>query len=129
MPIGCVIADPELRIIDWNPAAEKIFGYRREEVLGMDAYLLVAQASRVYVQGIHRRLVSGDMTANTVNENVTKDGRTILCEWSNTPLRDADGEVIAVLGMAQDVTERSVPRRRCARARDASGSWPTAPRS
>ena len=106
MPIGCVIADPELRIIDWNPAAEKIFGYRREEVLGMDAYLLVAQASRVYVQGIHRRLVSGDMTANTVNENVTKDGRTILCEWSNTPLRDADGEVIAVLGMAQDVTER-----------------------
>ena len=106
LPIGCVIADPELRIIDSNPAAEKIFGYRREEILGMDAYLLVAPASRAYAQGIHRRLVSGDMTANAVNKNVTKDGRTILCEWSNTPLRDADGAVIAILAMAQDVTER-----------------------
>ena len=35
-----------------DPAAEKIFGYRREEVLGMDAYLLVAPASRAYVQSI-----------------------------------------------------------------------------
>ncbi|MBV8077123.1 MAG: PAS domain-containing sensor histidine kinase, partial [Planctomycetaceae bacterium] len=106
MPIACVIADPQFRIIDWNPAAEKIFGYRRGEVLGMDAYLLVAPASRAYVQGIHRRLVSGDMTANAVNENVTKDGRTILCEWFNTPLRNVDGEVIAIMAMGQDVTER-----------------------
>ena len=107
MPIGCVIADPELRIIDWNPAAEKIFGYRREEVLGMDAsLLLVAPARRDYAQGIYRRLASGEMTENAVKEYVTKDGRTILCEWSTTPLRNADGEVIALLGMAQDVTER-----------------------
>jgi PAS domain S-box-containing protein len=106
MPIGCAIADPGLRIIDWNPAAEKIFGFRREEVLGMDAYLLVPPASRAYVQGIHHRLASGDLTAIAVNENVTKDGRTILCEWFNVPLRNADGELFAVLGMAQDVTER-----------------------
>ncbi|MBV8267693.1 MAG: PAS domain S-box protein, partial [Planctomycetaceae bacterium] len=106
MPIACVIADPRLRIIDWNPAAEKIFGYRRGEVLGREAYLLVAPASRAYVQGIHRRLVSGDMTANAVNENVTKEGRTILCEWFNTPLRNLDGEVIAIMSMAQDITER-----------------------
>ena len=107
MPIGCVIADSGLRIIDWNPAAEKIFGYRREEVLGVDAsLLLVPPARRASTQGNYRRLVSGEITEHAVKENVTKDGRTILCEWCTTPLRNADGEVIAVQGMAQDVTER-----------------------
>ena len=51
MPIGSVITDPGLRIIDWNPAAEKIFGYRREEVLGRDGCdLLVPPASRAYAR-------------------------------------------------------------------------------
>jgi len=105
MPIGCVITDPELRIIDWNPAAERIFGFQKEEMLGKAAYELVPPTSLAYTEGIHRALVSGDMTAHAVNENCTKDGRTIVCEWCNTPLRDADGKVVAILGMAQDVTE------------------------
>ena len=108
MPIACVIADPRLRIIEWNPAAEKIFGYRREEVLGRDAsLLLVPTERRASAQAQYRRLVSGEeITERAVRDNVTKGGRIILCEWCATPLRNADGEVIAVLVMAQDVTER-----------------------
>ena len=42
----------------------------------------------------------------SVQENLTKDGRTIICEWYNTPLKEADGTVIGMLSMAQDITER-----------------------
>jgi diguanylate cyclase (GGDEF)-like protein/PAS domain S-box-containing protein len=42
----------------------------------------------------------------SVHENLTKDGRTIICEWYNTPLKEADGTVIGMLSMAQDITER-----------------------
>jgi PAS domain S-box-containing protein len=46
------------------------------------------------------------MDAHAVNENVTKDGRTIICEWHNTPLQNADGKVIAFMCMVQDITQR-----------------------
>ena len=37
---------------------------------------------------------------------MTKDGRTISCEWYNTPLVDESGRVLGVASLAQDVTER-----------------------
>ena len=46
------------------------------------------------------------MTAHSVNENVTKDGRIIICQWTNTPLRDAKGAFVGFLSMVQDITER-----------------------
>ena len=35
LPLGYVLMDADLRVVEWNPAAEAIFGYSREEVLGM----------------------------------------------------------------------------------------------
>ncbi len=52
-------------------------------------------------------MVAGDMMAYTTNENSTKDGRDIVCDWHNTPLRGADGEIVAIMSMAQEVTERA----------------------
>src|SRR5262249_51397993 len=46
------------------------------------------------------------MEAHDINENVTRDGRSILCEWHNTPLFDAAGAFAGKLSMVQDVTER-----------------------
>jgi PAS domain S-box-containing protein len=107
MPIACMISDPTIRIIDWNPAAEQIFGYRREEVLGKDGFqLLVAPTSRPEVEKINRGLAAGDIAAHGIAENVTKDGRIILCQWHETPLLNARGEVIAIMAMAQDITAR-----------------------
>jgi PAS domain S-box-containing protein len=53
-----------------------------------------------------QRLLEGDETANSVNDNVTKDGETIRCSWTNTPLKREDGSIIGVLSMVQDITER-----------------------
>src|SRR5262249_27076424 len=58
------------------------------------------------VAKIFERLAVGDMSAHGVSENITKEGRTIICEWHNTPLRRADGTFAGILSMAQDITER-----------------------
>ena len=42
----------------------------------------------------------------STNENTTKDGRTILCEWYNTPLVNAEGQVVGFASLAQDITDR-----------------------
>jgi PAS domain S-box-containing protein len=106
MPIACIVFDGQ-RIIDWNPAAEATFGWRREEVLGKEGpRVLVTPVVRRQTEDVLRRLFQGDMVAHSVNENVTRDGRTIVCEWHNTPLLDAGGAVAGIMSMAQDVTER-----------------------
>lgn len=106
MPVACIVADPSWRVIDWNPAAQKLFGYRRDEIVGVHCHVLVPPHVKLQFLDVERRLVAGDMTAHAINENLTKDGRIVLCEWHNTPLLNADGQMVAILAMAQDITER-----------------------
>jgi PAS domain S-box-containing protein len=107
MPIGCIVWDTEFRIVSWNPAAEEIFGFKAVEVLGKHPYgLIVPSEAEPHVDTIWHRLLQGDATADSVNENITRDGRIIYCSWSNTPLKDTDGSVTGVLSMVKDITER-----------------------
>ena len=117
MPIGCVLHNNHFEITDWNPAAEEIFGYSKSEVLGCHPdELIIPPSFQLQFQQILRRIVEGDMVANSSNENLTKDGRFILCEWHNTPLRGEDGKFIGLLSMVQDVTERERSREQLWRA-------------
>jgi two-component system cell cycle sensor histidine kinase/response regulator CckA len=107
MPLACVSFDTDVRILEWNPAAERLFGYRREEILGRSAYeTIVPESARASVEENVARVQSGDMAANNINENRTKDGRILLCEWFNTPFTDSTGQVIGCLSLAADVTEK-----------------------
>ncbi len=107
MPIGLIVWDKEFRARTWNPAATKIFGFTEKEALGKHPYdLIVPKEVQHKVDDVWRRLLEGDLTAYSVNENITKDGRTIICDWANTPLKEAGGTVMGVLSMVQDITER-----------------------
>ncbi len=107
MPIGLIVWDRDFRVKSWNPAATGIFGFTEEEALGRHPYdFIVPQEAQPAIDAIWARLLKADMTAYSVNENTTKDGRTIMCDWTNTPLQGADGATTSVLSMVQDITER-----------------------
>jgi PAS domain S-box-containing protein len=107
LPVACIAFDKDSIVQNWNPAAERVFGYLRDEAIGRKAAeLLAPQHAWPQVEQAWQRLLAGDLKAmSTTNENVTKDGRTILCEWTNTPFHDAKGEVSGVISVAQDITE------------------------
>lgn len=106
-PLGMIEWDREFRVTDWNPAAERIFGYSREEALGQHGQnLVVPEPVRPYVADVWNQLLESRGAVNAHNENITKDGRTIVCEWSNTTLIDASGEVVGVASLVNDVTDR-----------------------
>jgi PAS domain S-box-containing protein len=107
MPIGCILWDKDFKAVSWNPAAETIFQYSTEEAIGKHPYdIIVPKEAQPATDKILQRLLEGDETAHTVNTNITKDGKTITCSWTSTPLKRDDGSVIGVLSMVQDITER-----------------------
>jgi PAS domain S-box-containing protein len=92
-------------ISDWNPAAEKIFGYTRNEALGRFWTFIVPEKFHSALEGVWETLVAQKGGSRSSNENVTKDGRIITCEWFNTPLVDGYGKTIAVASSIMDITE------------------------
>jgi len=106
-PIGMIEWTIDFCVADWNPAAERIFGWSREEAMGQFGQdLMVPPEVRPYVVDIWRQIIVATGAVHAVNENLRKDGRIITCEWTNTSLLDEEGKVVGVASLVNDVTER-----------------------
>jgi two-component system, cell cycle sensor histidine kinase and response regulator CckA len=108
MPLCYIEWDKDKKVTHWNPAAERTFGYKAEEVIGKTLTPQIVPPSVVeHVQQIWINLFRDTGGTKSTNENITKDGNIILCEWHNTPLKDCDGNVVGAFSLVQDVTERA----------------------
>ena len=84
-PLGVVEWDLDFRVASWNPRAEAIFGYTREEALGKRAVFIITNDQKDQVEVIWENLISQQGGLRNKNQNVTKSGEIITCEWYNTP--------------------------------------------
>jgi len=106
-PLAVVEWDRRGHATAWNPAAEAIFGYPAYEMLGKPiASLLAAPDGRADMESMCRELLEAGEGNKTTLVNIARNGRTIHCEWYNTPLADASGAVTGFASLVQDITER-----------------------
>ena len=107
-PLAAIEFNTDLEILSWNSAAQRIFGFTKEEVLYQHATNnILPENCRGAVDRLWKDLLAKRGGERSTIQNVTKDGRTILCEWYNTPLVNPDGTVIGVASLVDDVTERA----------------------
>jgi diguanylate cyclase (GGDEF)-like protein/PAS domain S-box-containing protein len=94
-------------VTDWNRKAELVFGWTREEVLGrsfVDFLIPVAHRPRLVAEMLPMR--QEDVLPSIINDCLTRDGRTITCEWFNAWLPSLSGEPREIVSLTIDITER-----------------------
>jgi PAS domain S-box-containing protein len=108
-PLGFLEWDENFCANEWNAACERIFGYTREEAIGRHAKdLILPPQVHHLVDGIYESLMNQTADQHHINENVTKDGRIITCEWFCTTLIDKEGKAIGVASLCRDITEQKM---------------------
>jgi len=107
-PLAAIVWDREYRTIEWNSAAEKIFGWRRDEALGVEFTCLIVppQEWATRLQQFDNALNAGFIEKYPPYANQTKSGEIVFCEWWSNTVRNAQGEVIGIASFAQDVTQK-----------------------
>lgn len=95
-PVPINVLDLQGRIIMWNDAAVKLFGWTRDEVMGKTIATVLDQDHERYAAILARR-VAGESLSLTEIPCPTKDGQQIYVDVHCSPVRDAAGTVIALV--------------------------------
>ena len=105
-PLAFSIWDREYKIIDWNRRAEELFGWSKSEVIGKRFVdFLVPQKINAAISMVALDILNSSIPSITFNENITKDGGILLCEWHNSLLHDDWGNLIGAISVGLDKTD------------------------
>ena len=108
-PLAVIEWDNDFRLSRWSPSAERLFGWKAEEVLGKR----ITDWQFVYTDDIDqvkkirtRQLRGSEKHGVSRNRNYTKNGAVLHCEWYNSVLYDKSGKLESILSLVLDVTAR-----------------------
>ncbi|MBD2153555.1 PAS domain S-box protein [Leptolyngbya sp. FACHB-16] len=108
-PMAVVEWNGAMQVTRWSGAAEKIFGWQADDVLGklLNDLPIVTEEGIEEVVETCKQLMSGEEPyVFSSNSNYTKQGDIIHCEWYNSSLHDETGQLISVLSLVLDVTDK-----------------------
>lgn len=101
-------------IVSFNSYAEKITGYKEEEIIGESwIELFLYEDEKPKVKGLVEYLKSGRSIKNSIGDLwKAKDGRTIELIWTDSPVYDEDGNVTQIISLGTDITDHKKLLRR-----------------
>lgn len=102
--------DKNFHLTDFEGSAEKVFGFRKQEILGKSLFETIVppfeSSGRDLTAMMDYILSDIRMFKYNINENVTKTGTRIWMQWYNSQINDESGELIAILSIGIDITDK-----------------------
>ena len=105
-------------ISSWNAGAERIFGYRADEMIGTPVIRLIPAERQAEEDMILDRIRRGMRVDHFETRRLTKSGREIHASITVSPIKDASGKVIGASKIARDITGRKLAEEAVQAARD-----------
>jgi PAS domain S-box-containing protein len=93
-------------ITSWNPAAERIYGYRADEIVGRSIHLLMPPDERAGYDEVMANAAAGTPVKDHYTARIRKDGKQVNVELSVSPVRDASGAVVGEASISREITGR-----------------------
>jgi PAS domain S-box-containing protein len=104
-PVALYSIDMEGNVLLWNSSAERIFGWRAEEITGRPLPI-VPDDQRGEFESLRKQVLQNGGFFGKELTRVKSDGTRILISLSTAPVRNDRGEVVGIIGAAEDITER-----------------------
>lgn len=99
-------------ITDWNPAAEKMFGYTADEAIGQSVLMLIPESLRSEEIDIIDKIKRDERVASFDTIRQRKDGSLIHVSLTISPIKDTTGTIVGASKIARDITEAKENERR-----------------
>jgi two-component system CheB/CheR fusion protein len=93
-------------ITSWNHAAERIFGYTAEEVIGRQNTFLAAPGQTEDIFAILDKISRGERVVHYETQRCRKDGEVVHVSLAVSPIRDETGMIVGASKIARDITEK-----------------------
>lgn len=104
-PAPIIVIDPQGRVLRWNPAAEQVFGWTAEEVIGKELPIVPKNKYAEFHDRL-RRALKGEHLPSAEVTRLRKDGSEVRVVLSTARLTDGNGDEPSVMGIFLDVTEQ-----------------------
>jgi PAS domain S-box-containing protein len=95
---------PDGNIVSWNPAAERMYGYTAEEVIGRPAYFLTPQDQQAQTHAIADALAAGEYIPDFEALRLRKDGTQVPVAISVSTILDEHGKITGLVTFHRDIT-------------------------
>ena len=110
------VIDPAGAVSSWNAAAERLWGYAPEEVVGQPVRRLVPQDRLHEIDRIMESARRGQSVAPFETLRIGKDGSPVDISLATTPLVDESGAMLGIIAIARDLSESKATEKRLAEA-------------
>jgi PAS domain S-box-containing protein len=97
--------DMQGRIVTWNGGARRLYGYTAEEAIGQTAEILIPQDLPGELQNILETIGRGETMEHHETVRIRKDGKRLVVSFTLSPIKDGQGKVTGIAGIARDITE------------------------
>ncbi len=111
-PTIMLVLSPDHLILEFNSAAERLYGMKREQVIGKNYLdLFIPKSQRSVIKTQNRKVMGGETIKDFENEVISINGSRKIVSWNVERLMGATGNLVGIVATGADITDRKAAER------------------